>query len=97
AGVFVSMFDVMRLFELQSGWFWQNIVARMLLSVVPMTWLDAANLGALDMDGPGAVLGIFGLRASYSTLATPSLWVGAAAGVAMLLAAVRLRRWRDEG
>lgn len=97
AGVFISMFDVMRLFDLQSGWFWQNIVARMLLSVVPMTWLDAANLGAMDMDGPGAVLDVFGLRASYSTLATPNLWIGAAAGVVMLLAAVRLRRWRDEG
>ena len=97
AGVFVSMFDVMQLFQLETGWFWKNIVGRMLLSVAPLTWLDVARIQSMDMDAAGAALRIFSLRSTYSTLATPHLWVGAAAGVAMLLAAVRLRRWRDEG
>jgi ABC-2 type transport system permease protein len=34
---------------------------------------------------------------SWSTLARPALWAGVLAGVAMILGAVRLRRWRDEG
>ena len=33
---------------------------------------------------------------AYSVLTTPQLWIGAAAGIAMLVAAVRLRRWRDD-
>jgi ABC-2 type transport system permease protein len=29
--------------------------------------------------------------------AMPELWIGAAVGAAFLFAAIRLRRWRDEG
>jgi ABC-2 type transport system permease protein len=28
---------------------------------------------------------------------SPNVWIGAAAGVAMIAVAVRMRRWRDEG
>jgi ABC-2 type transport system permease protein len=31
------------------------------------------------------------------TLATAQAWIGALIGAAMIVAAVRLRRWRDEG
>ena len=37
------------------------------------------------------------LGVSYSTLASPGVWIAAAIGVAMIAVAVRLRRWRDEG
>ena len=37
------------------------------------------------------------IRSMYSVMATPQPWIGAAAGVAMITAAIRLRRWRDEG
>jgi ABC-2 type transport system permease protein len=36
-------------------------------------------------------------EASWMTLATVQAWVGALAGAAMIFAAMRLRRWRDEG
>jgi ABC-2 type transport system permease protein len=31
------------------------------------------------------------------TLLQPSVWVGVVVGAAMIFAAMRLRRWRDEG
>jgi hypothetical protein len=34
---------------------------------------------------------------SWATLASPSVWVGAAAGAAMIYGAIRLRALRDEG
>jgi ABC-2 type transport system permease protein len=34
---------------------------------------------------------------SYLSLAGIDAWIGVALGVAMLAAAVRMRRWRDEG
>ena len=37
------------------------------------------------------------LKAMYSVLAPTQLWIGAAAGIAMITGAIRLRRWRDEG
>jgi ABC-2 type transport system permease protein len=37
------------------------------------------------------------LQAMYSVFATPQLWIGVVAGIAMIVGAIRLRRWRDEG
>jgi ABC-2 type transport system permease protein len=34
---------------------------------------------------------------SYMSLAGIDAWIGVALGVAMLYAAIRMRRWRDEG
>ncbi|GAB2616413.1 hypothetical protein [Novilysobacter erysipheiresistens] len=97
AGIFVSWFDLMQVFDLESSWFWKNIVARLLFSVVPGTWVDAAHLEGVDFDGAGQMTSLLGLKASWSALLSPSLWIGVAAGAAMIVGAIRLRRWRDEG
>ena len=96
AGIFVTWFDLMQLFDLESSWFWSNIVRRALLGTVPGGWLLDANLhGTPDtMDRIGNLLNP---ATTYAALATPQLWIGAAAGVAMIFGAIRLRRWRDEG
>jgi ABC-2 type transport system permease protein len=96
AGIFVAWFDIMQAFDLDTVWFWKNVVGRALFSVVPGTWMEVANLETTNFDGPGAIRSLFNLRSMYSVLLTP-LWVGAAAGVAMILGAIRMRRWRDEG
>ncbi|GAB1407595.1 ABC transporter permease [Thermomonas brevis] len=94
-GIFITWFDVMNLFQLESGWFWKNIVARGLLSVFPGTWVDVMDMAALTRGDMPGHLDL--LRSSYGVFATPQMWIGAAAGIAMILAAIRLRRWRDEG
>ena len=95
AGTFISWFDAMNLFQLDSAWFWKNIVARGLLSVFPGTWIDVMNLGA--MTGKEVPRHAAILQSTYGVLATPNLWLGAVAGIAMIVGAIRLRRWRDEG
>lgn len=97
AGIFVSWFDLMQAFDLETGWFWKNVVARSLVSVVPGAWFDAANVGDVSVDGPQAIHSVINLRTMYSVLATPQLWIGALAGAAMIFGAIRLRRWRDDG
>ncbi|MBF6024546.1 hypothetical protein [Lysobacter niastensis] len=97
AGIFVSWFDLMHVFDLESTWFWKNIVARALLSVVPGSWFDVANVGPVNVDGPQAIHSVVNLGTMYSVLATPQLWIGVMAGALMIIAAIRLRRWRDEG
>lgn len=97
AGIFVSWFDLMHLFDLGTGWFWKNVVARSLLSVVPGGWMDVANVDGIDVDGPQAIHSVVSLRTMYSVLLTPQLWIGVLAGAAMIFGAIRLRRWRDEG
>ena len=94
AGIFVSWFDLMQVFNLDTAWFWKNIVARALLSVVPGTWMDVAAME--HVHGPQQVAELMSLRTSYSALATPQLWIGVVVGVAMIFGAIRLRRWRDD-
>jgi len=87
----------MHMFNLETVWFWKNVVARVLLSVAPGTWMDAASFEHVNVDGPDAIRQLVNLKSTYSTLLTPQLWIGAIAGAAMIYAAIRLRRWRDEG
>ena len=103
AGIFISWFDIMNVFNLESGWFWQNIVARGLLSAVPGTWFDVVDINNAHITSSEAARQIesihqlLSLKTTYSVLLTPQLWIGALAGAVMIYAAIRLRRWRDEG
>lgn len=94
AGVFISWFDLMNMFNLDSSWFWKNVVAHLLGGVFPGTWFTAMELDGLQPKELGNHLVL--LKALYSVLATPQLWIGAGAGIAMIAAAIRLRRWRDD-
>ena len=94
AGIFISWFEVMNVFDLQSGWFWKNIVARSLLSVFPGTWVDVMDIGAIAKGNAPSHAMV--LKSTYSVLTTPQLWIGAAAGIAMIFGAIRMRRWRDD-
>lgn len=98
-GIFVTWFDVMELFDMGSGWFWTNVVARLLLGTVPgmdlMHRLDKHN--APDYDDIGQALTDLTFTGAFDSFAMPELWIGAVAGAAMIFAAIRLRRWRDEG
>ena len=102
AGIFISWFDIMNVFNLESGWFWKNIVARGLLSAVPGTWFDAVtilksgNTGSEAARQIDSVHQLLSLQTTYSVLLTPQLWIGAAVGAAMIYGAIRLRRWRDD-
>ena len=59
--------------------------------------MDVANFENVNIDGPGAIRDLFNLQSMYSVLLTPQLWLGVVAGAAMIVGAIRLRRWRDEG
>ncbi|MBB1089212.1 hypothetical protein H4F99_12060 [Lysobacter sp. SG-8] len=100
AGIFVAWFDVMELFDMQSGWFWANVVGRLLLGTVPGAHLpyrgDADHM-LQNHDGVEAVLREASPIAMLNSLSMPELWIGAVAGAAMIFVAIRLRRWRDEG
>lgn len=97
AGIIVSWFDVMNLFNLESSWFWKNVVGRALLSAVPGMWTNAANFSHVRGDGPELLNQVINLKTLYSPLLTPQLWMGVIAGAAMIYGAIRLRRWRDDG
>ena len=83
--------------DIDGSWFLSTITTRALLGAAPGAWflfekvsLAALTAGAEHIDG-GTIF-----SASWTTLGSVSLWVGVAAGVAMIAAATWLRRWREE-
>ena len=95
SGIFVSWVDLMNVFNLESGWFWQNIVARALLSLVPGSWLGNADLRHMTPDSVDRVAQVISPATTWSMLLTPELWIGAIVGAAMIFAAIQLRRRRE--
>lgn len=82
------------------GDIWYVVVLRGLASVIPGTWyanegVDAEHI--ITIHEPSDVPTQFDLMSSWSAMGTLDLWLGVAAGIAMITLAIRLRRWRDEG
>jgi len=81
---------------INADWIINNVLEAALFGLVPGTWFMDGGTALPINNGQGVnMLSVLG--ASWGSLARPELWVGAAAGVAMILGAIRLRRWRDEG
>jgi len=96
-GVMVWWFDLMRSLSLPSTWYWTEVFVRALFSGFS-TWMNPTRL---EFDGRTDPTGImeqtFSLASIYANFGRLELWVGAAIGIALLVAATHLRRWRDEG
>lgn len=99
-GIMVSWFDLMETLAVPDTWFWSNVVARALFSIFPGAWFSGGfeQLGKMeDVSSPAELAELFNIGTVLQSLANPHLWIGAAIGIAMLVLATRLRRWRDEG
>ncbi|NOT89930.1 MAG: ABC transporter permease [Lysobacter sp.] len=95
-GIFSAISGV----DFPHGPIWYVVVLRGLASVMPGTWyandaVDAERI--VTMSAPSDVPTHFNLLSGWSAVGTMDLWLGVAAGIAMIFLAIRLRRWRDEG
>ena len=75
-----------------------DVVARILGGIVPGIWFTfqpGLQTGMHPSPNGFDMGGI--VSRSYLSLAGIDAWIGVAMGVAMLYAAIRMRRWRDEG
>ena len=84
--------------QAQANWIQSKVIARTLLGTLPGNWylFEPGLLPQLHAGGARmAQIDVFGN--SWSSLGLPAAWLGAAAGAAMIWAAIRLRRWREEG
>jgi ABC-2 type transport system permease protein len=93
SNLMVWWLDVMGLLNLNASWYMQHVTARMLFGLRPANWLAFSPNVKLDHI---TTLDALGLSGNYATLASPELWIGVIAGVAMLAVAIWLRRWRTE-
>jgi len=75
-----------------------DVVARILGGIVPGIWFtfkEGLPTGMRPTENGVDMSGL--VSQSYLSLAGFDAWIGVAMGVAMLYAAIRMRRWRDEG
>ena len=85
-----------------SKWIWDNVIMRMLLSVLPGQWIIFSDRAqdAMSATDPhnrpvGVVMEFF--NQAWTSLGSGYMWAGAVAGVVMIVAAVWIRRWSEEG
>jgi ABC-2 type transport system permease protein len=83
---------------IDTHWFVQNVIVRGLGGLIPGVWLPLSIDDPRLLVSPDQGLSLNAVfTQSWLTLATPGVWGGAVAGALMIAAAIRLRRWRDEG
>jgi ABC-2 type transport system permease protein len=75
----------------------KEIVNRGLGGLVPGIWFAFSDHTATMRPAARGIELDTVFTQSWMTLASPGVWIGAAAGVAMIFVAIRMRRWRDEG
>jgi ABC-2 type transport system permease protein len=95
AGVVVSWFGLMKLFDMNANWFWANVVGRLLLGTVPGIEM-AYKVNANGEQSLQSALHDVTPASQLTMLAEPQLWIGAAVGVVFIVAAIWLRQRRDE-
>ena len=99
ACVVISMTTILPGVDIAHDKVWYTVVYRGLLSVIPGGWYpvvggvvgESAHIGT-----PDDLAGAIDLTRSWHAFASFDIWIGAIVGVALIAAAVRLRRWRDE-
>ena len=77
----------------------EELIGRLLFGIFPGQWLNDKNPAFIDPGHAferGNMLSLLDPSNVYGLLATPGIWIGAAAGIAMIAAAVWLRRSRIE-
>ena len=98
ACVTISMMGVLPGLEIPHDSLWYIVVVRGLLSVIPGLWYlhpDVSGETTPRINSPEDLSGAMDVTNSWHAFATLDLWIGVAAGVAMIVLAIRMRRWRE--
>lgn len=96
AGVLNFWVGLLGLPNVDTRFFWGDLVGRALLSVIPAGWVaaDPAQIRARLVDGDQISTISYSSMAHAFTL--PDMWIGAAVGIGLIAIAIWFRRWRDE-
>ncbi len=103
-GLMVSWFDVLSTFSVPDAAYWKHVALRLVLGIFPGSYQFSFAGSEYNFVGTAHSPGLFatGINGAASwtdmghVMLSPDMWIGAVAGIAMIFAAVRMRRWRDE-
>jgi ABC-2 type transport system permease protein len=96
AGVLNFWIGLLGLPHIRHDFYWGDVAGRLLLSIVPASWIDPdAHRYTIGFRGSHD-LGAIDFPAMGHALTTPQMWIGVIVGAALIAAAIWFRRWRDE-
>ena len=78
------------------GMMWKHGIVRLLTSTFPGTHLVGLSDAVTHHSRPQNLHDVLQVANGLNMWTSPALWIGAAAGIAMIFVAIRLRRWRTE-
>ena len=96
--IIVKMADYVFKLNINMDWVSHNIFTRVLGGLFPGIWLtskDATRIVNMSQFQHGSDMGVTFTNA-WMSLTDVGMWGGVVAGVLMIFAAIKLRRWRDE-
>ncbi|MGN6313691.1 MAG: hypothetical protein ACTHMO_08025 [Rhodanobacteraceae bacterium] len=93
AGLLNIWVGLLGLPHIRQDFYWGQIAARLLLSVVPGGWMNPDSASHTMHYGELSAISYPSMAQAF---ATPEMWIGAAVGIALIAAAIWFRRWRDE-
>jgi ABC-2 type transport system permease protein len=96
-GVAINSFDLFKALSIPNTWYWQHIVARILGGLVPGSWLasDFFRRGGGAVNEDANMQALLDWQLIGNALLSAELWIGVAAGAAMIAGAVWFRRARE--
>ncbi|MNM67943.1 hypothetical protein D3C81_794880 [compost metagenome] len=95
AGIIVSSLQFTKVLAIDGSLFWAHVVGRLLLGFVPGIEM-AYKADSPQDESLQSVLSGFTPADQFASLAEPQLWIGAVVGVVFIVAAIWLRKRRDE-
>ena len=106
-GFVVNWVNVMQAFALPSMAYWRYGFFRIVLSLIPGSWVCATSADGVTVDTSGSAIsiglgkldflnGVISINRMLGILLTPELWIGVAAGAALIAAAIYFRQKRTE-
>jgi ABC-2 type transport system permease protein len=97
SNLIVFWLHLLGLWDLNGLWYFGHITSRLLFSVTPGNWWHFIAPTSLNgVASHNDILDALNLAQNYSALTSIEMWAEAVAGVAMIGAAIWLRRWRDD-
>ena len=97
SAIMVSFTDLFPGIEIAHDKVWYTLVYRGLMSVSPGSWFPTISDSIQNVHGPDDLARNIDVLVSWQVLTHADVWIGAVLGLGMIVAATRLRRWRDEG
>jgi ABC-2 type transport system permease protein len=93
AGALMSWMDMLTNLRIPETWMWFHVIPRGLTSVLPFSW--SGDGAGYNFDGDRTPADLISLGSLGEVLGSANLWIGVAAGAAMIAVAVYLRRYRE--